>query len=156
MKYFKLQTILVVLIILGTFSGVYANMTPNDNKDTSIGKINYVSTDVSKTIYVAKNGTDRNDGLTPEKPKRNIENAINAANPGETIRLAPGTYQKNIQINKNLTLMGDNQNNTIIDGQGINCICILKATVKITNLTLKGADDKLSKENRVFGGGIHN
>ena len=30
------------------------------------------------------NGTDRNDGLTITKAKRNIQNAINAANAGDT------------------------------------------------------------------------
>ena len=121
-------------------------------------KIDNFSVDGSKTIYVANNGTDRNDGLTPEKPKRNIEIALDAANPGDTIRLAPGTYKKNIQINKNLTLTGDNQNNTIIDGQQQNCCIHINAegvTVTIANLTITGGKNKVYNY-RNFGGGLRN
>ena len=112
MKNFKIPVFLVVLMILGSFPGIYAiNTTPQE--DMSIGEVN-TGADGAKTIYVTKNGTDRNDGLTPETPKRNIENALDAANPGDTIKVGPGTYQTNLQINKNITLIGEAQNSTII------------------------------------------
>ena len=153
MKYAKIQIFLVFLMIMGSFPGIYAiNMVQNDNSK-SIDEINN-DTDGARTIYVAKNGTDRNNGLTPESPKRNIENALIVANSGDTISVGPGTYQTNLQINKNITLIGNTQNSTIIDGQRLaNCIRISAGvTVTITNFIIKnGTNGQL-----IYGGGIHN
>ena len=88
MKSFKIPILLVVLMIMGCFPVIYAiNQVQHDNNGTNISENNNV-TDGARTIYVAKNGTDRNDGLTPETPKRNIENTLIAANSGDTIRVA--------------------------------------------------------------------
>ena len=155
MKSFKIPIFLMVLMIIGCFPGIYAiNAAQNDNM--SIGENNNV-TDGARTIYVAKNGTDRNDGLTPETPKRNIEIALEAANPGDTIRVGPGTYNTNLKINKNITLIGDNQNNTLIYGQtGNSCIYILGVRVTIVNLTLKNEKGLWDDSLEVNGGGIYN
>ncbi|MBZ2167124.1 hypothetical protein [Methanobacterium spitsbergense] len=161
MKDFKMPLFLVVLMIMGSVPGIYAiSVAPNDN-NVSVGGVN-VDPVGAKTIYVAKNGTDRNDGLTPERPKRNIEIALGVANPGDTIRVGPGTYYNNLQINKNITLIGDNQNNTIIDGQqAYPCIIIQSAdghiytrsvAVTIINFTLKNG---ITPKNW-GGGGIRN
>ncbi|MBZ2164464.1 DUF1565 domain-containing protein [Methanobacterium spitsbergense] len=151
MKYLKIPIFLMVLMIMGSFPGIYAiNMVQHDSMN--ISENNNV-TDGARTIYVAKNGTDRNDGLTPETPKRNIENALIAANPGDIIRVASGTYMENLQINKNITLIGDTQN-TVIDGQNAsNCITISPGvTVTIANFIIKnGGNNRLCD-----GGGMHN
>ena len=149
----------MVLMIMGSFPGIYAmNMTQNDNNG-NIGENNN-GTDGARTIYVANNGTDRNDGLTPQSPKRNIENALVVANSGDTIRLAPGIYQKNVQVTKNITLIGDIQDNTIIDGEILNSCNIYIApgiTVTIANLNLKnGKGQSYSGEASHNGGGIYN
>ena len=112
-------------------------------------------TNGTRTIYVSKDGTDRNDGLTPETPKRNIENALDATNPGDTIRVGPRTYQTNLRITKNITLIGDSQNNTIIDGhQADDCIIIDSVTVTIINFTPKNGKQPQYTYN--FGAGILN
>jgi hypothetical protein len=149
MKSFKIPIFLIIIMIMASFPGIYAiNTTQQDN---NIGEISN-GTDGARTIYVAKNGTDRNDGLTPQNPKRNIEVALEAANPGDTIKVGPGIYYTNLQINKNITLIGDKQNNTLIDGQGVNnCVSISRVTVTIANFTLKNGSYNSSK-----GGGIHN
>ncbi|WP_052374136.1 right-handed parallel beta-helix repeat-containing protein [Methanobacterium sp. SMA-27] len=154
-KYFKLHIFLMVLMILGSFPGIYAiNIAQHDN--VNIGENNN-DTDNTRTIYVAKNGTDRNDGLTPETPKRNIEVALEIANSGDTIRLGPGIYNTNLRINKNITLIGDNQNNTLIDGQtGNSCIYISGVRVTIVNLTLKNEKGLWDDRLEVNGGGIYN
>jgi len=48
-----------------------------------------------------------------------IQEAINAANPGDTIYVKSGIYYENIIVNKdNLRLIGENKETTIIDGGG--------------------------------------
>ncbi|UTB32885.1 MAG: DUF1565 domain-containing protein [Methanobacterium sp. ERen5] len=125
---------LVVLIVLSLFQSVCAVGALQNNEQT---KINLDSG--SKIIYVDNNGTDKNDGLTPNKPKRNLEKAIAIANDGDTVQLAPGTYfGGNANIDKDITLSGTNQNNTILTGQsqrGIYIAC--GKTVTITNITVK-------------------
>jgi len=47
-----------------------------------------------------------------------IQEAIQAANLGDTIHVSPGTYYEHVVINKAVTLAGENMTNTIIDGSG--------------------------------------
>src|SRR3972149_2636181 len=47
-----------------------------------------------------------------------IQEAINAANSGDTILVDSGTYPGNIVVNKTLSIIGENRESTIIDGLG--------------------------------------
>jgi hypothetical protein len=119
------------------------NGTKNSNIATVKITINPIL-DGHKTIYVATNGTDRNDGLTVEHPKRNIVSALNSANAVDTIKIGPGTYSDiPIELNKNITLSGTTQNNTIIDAQQqLNrCINIQQGvSATITDLTIRNSN----------------
>jgi hypothetical protein len=60
-------------------------------------------------IYVAKNGSDTNNG-TLNAPFLTIKAALAAAASGTSVQIAPGTYTENnpIRIPDNVSLMGDN------------------------------------------------
>lgn len=47
-----------------------------------------------------------------------IKEALQAANGRDTIQVASGTYCEHLLIDKSVTLVGENMNNTIIDGSG--------------------------------------
>ena len=67
-----------------------------------------------------------------------IQAAINAAKPNDTIYVYPGFYQENIQINKTLTIQGENNSTTIIDGnQTQDTIHISADSVTLTGFTIQ-------------------
>jgi parallel beta-helix repeat protein len=47
-----------------------------------------------------------------------IQEAIQVASPGDTIRVASGTYRENLVIDRSVNLIGENKTDTIIDGNG--------------------------------------
>ena len=73
-----------------------------------------------------------------------IQEAINAANPGDAIMVATGTYLENIVVNKTVTLIGEDSNNTIIDGGGFGTVILVIANnVSISKFTIKNSGSTL-------------
>ncbi|MCW3984911.1 MAG: right-handed parallel beta-helix repeat-containing protein [Candidatus Bathyarchaeota archaeon] len=63
-----------------------------------------------------------------------IQEAINSADGGDTIYVSSGTYYENVVVNKSVSLIGEDKNTTIIDGDQTGTV------VRVTedNVTIKG------------------
>ncbi len=111
-----------------------------------------VSAASGDSIYVSSSGNDDYNGLNStwtgglNGPKATIENATGTIKPNGTVHIARGTYnESNIQINTDMIIMGENQVNTIINGnQSGNSIFTIAMGVNLTiiNLTLTNATAK--------------
>ncbi len=119
----------------------------------------------AQSVYVLPCGDDANTGLTPvcfdpNGPKRTIQAGINAANPGDVVRVASGEYFENINFNgKAITVQSFNPKlpdvvmAVIINGGGSGSV--------VTCNSGEGADTILSGfvitgGNAVYGGGMLN
>lgn len=69
-----------------------------------------------------------------------IQEAIDAANPGDTIQVWNGVYVENIIVNKTVSLIGNSSATTIIDGnQAGNTVYINSDLVNITGFSIRNA-----------------
>ena len=62
-----------------------------------------------------------------------IQDAINASQPGDTIRVYAGIYYENVLVNKTLTLMGNGSSLTFVNGSFTKTV--IKVTANWTNIT---------------------
>ena len=70
-----------------------------------------------------------------------IQDAINAANESDTIYVYNGSYSEHIGINKQITLIGEDRRNTIIEGGGVGSesVYIVADNVSINSFTILGS-----------------
>lgn len=115
----------------------------------------HAATTNGNVIYVnGSSGKDTNDGYTWSTAKLTINNAVNTVSNGGAVNIASGTYtgsgNTNIIIRNNMTIIGENQNNTSIMGPGQIFTIQSNKTVTIENLTLtQGLTENM-------GGAIYN
>jgi nitrous oxidase accessory protein len=113
-----MKTLWIILILM-----LLASMTAN------LFKINSVASD-TRIIQVP------GEYLT-------IQKAINEASPGDTINVSKGIYNEHLNITKNnLRLIGEDRDNTIIDGnQAGTVVKVLAENVTITGFTIRRSGD---------------
>jgi len=69
-----------------------------------------------------------------------IQDALNASSTGDTIFVYNGTYNENVIISKSISLVGENKEAVIIDGQGVGTVVRVYAlNVVIANFTVRNA-----------------
>lgn len=102
-------------------------------------------------IYVNTTGNDTTGNGTAENPYLTLQQGITNVDPNGTIRIANGQYSgennTNLTINKNMTIIGENQDKTIINGTNTNWIFQIQRdiTVTIENLTLSNGYKLISR-----------
>ncbi len=67
-----------------------------------------------------------------------IQDAIDAATPGDTIFVFNGVYHENVQVNKSISLIGEDRDNTIVNGSNAGDVFNITADwVSLTGFTVK-------------------
>ena len=110
---------------------------------------------LASTWYVSGTGDDGNSCMTKAAACATIGHAISLAASGDTIQIAPSTYQENLTISKNLTLNGGGAATTVVDGGGsdVNANVFTVGSgvsLTLTNLTIKNGVGFSG------GGGVYN
>lgn len=73
-----------------------------------------------------------------------IQEAINAANLGDTIYVYEGTYRENVVLNKTVSLVGEDKRVTVIDGSGRdNAVTITANNTKISGFRIENRGSHL-------------
>lgn len=106
----KKTTILAIAILLATVVFLCGCINDEQQAITNTGNNDDTGVeDKPKTISV---GVDGNYST--------IQEAIDIANSGDTIQVQSGTYMESLIINKSISLIGEDKNNTIINGKFFN------------------------------------
>jgi hypothetical protein len=100
-----------------------------------------------KTVYVAKNGNNSNDGLTLNTAKATIKAAVGIASSGDTVKVSPGTYIEDnpITIPENVAIEGAELRNCIVtpSNPGNDLFWVTNGT-HLTDLSFQGQTSSAS------------
>jgi len=79
-----------------------------------------------------------------------IQGAVDAANPGDTINVAEGTYTENVHIEKSLTIKGAGEGKTVVDGNQANSVFTIDPDIDValSGMTIQNG--------MASGGGVKN
>jgi parallel beta-helix repeat protein len=70
---------------------------------------------------------------------KTIQQAVNAANSGDTVRIAPGTYAENVVVSKSLTITAASERPTVVAADASKDVFLLSSSgVRIDGLTVTG------------------
>ena len=124
--------VVISVILLFVSVSVVSSTGTTDVKQITVPTLN------GNTLYVGGSG--------PNNYTR-IQDAINDSNNGDTVFVYNGTYYEFVLINKQITLRGEDKNNTIIEGSGTPYVAVFHVyptgatNVKISNFTIRNTPD---------------
>jgi len=95
--------IIIVVLLISSFSIVTAT-------DCNLDSL--INNSKNKILYVGGSGPGN---------YTNIQDAINVATDGDKVYVFSGTYDENIELSKRLNLIGEDKQNTVIDGKNQGC-----------------------------------
>ncbi len=108
-------------------------------------------------VYNAPGGIISSTGKYPAYVKYpSIQEAINNANEGDTVYVSSGIYHENIFVNKSVSLIGENRETTIIDGNGENVISLKVNNTRIEEFTLQNGNCGIEMSPWTHGHTINN
>ena len=112
---------IIILVVISAFS-ITLYFTNNDNN--SNGQNNHIT-----NYYVSIDGKGK---------YSSIQKAVDSASKNDIIFVNNGTYFENIEINESISLIGEDKNTTIIEGNGSGIVInILADNVKISGFTIR-------------------
>jgi len=80
-----------------------------------------------------------------------IQNAIDNASAGDTVRVYDGTYYENVIVNKTLTLIGNGTSKTTIDGGGSGDVVFISADwVNVSGFTITNSGSSLLNDGGIL------
>ncbi len=116
---FRKKTLAVIVICLMMLMSLPVIMGSNEY---------FVENLDGNTLYVGGNGPGN---------YTTIQDAVDAASEGDTIFVYSGTYYENLQIDKTVTLTGEDKNNTVIDSNSSgNVVNVTADYVNINRFTI--------------------
>lgn len=119
-----LSVVAIFIILLYIFAGINTSFADGNEKISS-----------PKKIYVGGEGKDN---------YTKIQLAINEAINGDTIFVYNGTYHENIIVDKELKIIGESKENTIIDGgKNESVVEIVSGNVLIKNFTIQRSGGRM-------------
>ena len=99
-----------------------------------ISMVSSISSSYNNIIYVDDDGT---------ADYTRIQSAIDNASDGDTIYVYSGIYYENIVVGKSVDFIGEDKNNTIIDGAGIGfCVMGIAENIYISGFTFTNSSEE--------------
>ncbi len=140
-------------------TGALYEMYMNHTDYTTKGEETYVTQETQwlypiGIIGVAKTWTVNDDGPADFLK---IQDAINAANPEDTIFVHSGTYYENVIVNKTVSLVGENRSTTVIDAKGKGTVVVVTAeAANIQDFTVQNSGISLGDSGIVLSKSMSN